>query len=654
MKNYLFFVFYILSNSLALGQEKPLHFLDIPTAQLEMTSYPADTTAAAVILHDYGSISVKKGEESTEQVYTHSRRIKILKKGGLSQGDIEIPYYSYDDIERINNVIAAVTSPTGKIYNITEEEFFTEKKNQYWSSKKIALPQLEVGSIIDYRYEIRSKRIVELREWYFQTDIPIVFSQLSVSLLSSYTYMYLFQGFAGIDRVKKEGNAILNNSISEEIIGYKTFEANNIPALKEEPFITTLDDYRLRIRFQCKYHTSYYGKVTPILAEWNTVTEQVLESSYFEAQYKKGINCGKILRAAAPILKQELDPLEKAKAFYDFINNNVEVNQKSGIYVENSLNEAFEKKSGSKSELNLMLLALLRKAKIEAYPVLISTRDNGYPIQEHPIVDQFNRTILLVIIDEKEYFVEQGNKFRPFGQLSRNSMNRSGYRLRRPIGKWLDITPNKSKKIIISEFNLDDEGNLKGEISANYTNIEAADNREYWKTEEEEKTWEEELENTIVDFELESVTIENEKKLEKPFKVHFKGDFSGAVLDIGDFVYINPFIFADFSENPFKSEKRQYPVDFPHPFSNQFIINIKYDTEDYYVEELPKDTKLELLGKTVTVRYATQEKEPGWIQITYALSVNNPYFPVDTYENLRSLFDITAEKLREQIVLKKL
>ena len=653
MKIYLFLVFCICSHFVALGQMEGYAFMDIPQEQLEMTSYQVDTTATAVVLHDYGRISVT-GPVFSMQVYSHNRRIKILKKGGLEQGNIEIPYYSYQDTERFINIMIAVSSPDGETYYLTEKDIFTEKKNKYWSAKKIAVPKLEVGSIIDCYYEIESSRLVQLREWYFQTDIPILFSELIVQFHENFSYMYLFQGFESMEKTLKGDTTIMEDSFTKAIIEPIKFTVTDIPALKTEPFITTVDDYRLRIRFQCTQYGNFYTeKIEKILSDWKTVTGKILDNPYFEVQYTKGKRCGKILKAAAPILKKEIPPLEKAKALYTFINNNVEVNQNSGIYVENSLNEAFEKKTGSKSELNLMLLALLRKAKIESYPVLISTRDNGYPIQEHPIVDQFNRTILLVIIDGKEYFVEQGNKFCPFGQLSRNSMNRSGYRLRKPIGKWLDITPNKSKKIIISDFNLDDEGNLKGEISANYTNIEAADNREYWKTEEEEKTWEEELENTIVDFELDSVTVENEKDLEKPFKVHFQGDFSGALIDVGDFVYINPFIFSDFLENPFKSEERQYPVDFPHPFSNQFIINIKYDTEDYYVEELPKDTKFELLGKTVTVRYAAQEKEPGWIQVTYALSVNEPYFPEDTYENLRSLFDITAEKLGEQIVLRK-
>jgi len=671
MKKYFFFFFYILSFSFLFAQEENYYFSDITKAQLEMKSYEADTSATAVILHDFGAIQIKRVKPFNHkvsrnsdirtfrevfpdfQIFNHNRRIKILKKGGFNQGNIEIPYYAKS--ESIVDIAARVTLPNGKQYNIDKEDILTEKKSEFWSIKKILVPKLEVGSIIDYYYRLETQQIVQLKEWYFQSDIPTIQSELNVNFHKDFSYMYLFQGFDSVNRVKNQGNTVLDNSIAEVITGTKTFKANNIPALKEEPFLTTIDDYRLRIRFQCTQVKKISSKkTTEISSTWQTVTNKVLDNSYFESQYTSTKNCKKILKEAKSILNEQNSTLDKAKALYRFINNNVGTNQSGGIYVETTLNDAFEKKLASKSEMNLMLLALLRKAAIESYPALISTRNNGYPVKDHPIVDQFNQVILLVIIDGKEYFVDQGNKLRPFGELSRNSMNRSAYQLIRPVGKWLSIEPNKSKKIIMSDFVLGEEGKMIGHISANYTNNEATDNREAWINEEEEKYWIAELENTIIDFELDSVIVENERNLNKPFKLHFNGDFSGAVLDIGDYTYINPFIFSDFLDNPFKSETRRYPVDFPHPFSNQFIINIKYDTEDYAVEELPKDAKLELEGKIVTLRYAAQEKAPGWIQVTYAVSVNNPYIPVPAYEGLRTLFDMTAEKLGEQIVLKKL
>jgi hypothetical protein len=537
---------------------------------------------------------------------------------------------------------------------LDKKDFFTEKKSKYWSMKKVAIPQLEVGAVIDYYYKIESDYIIQPREWYFQTDIPIQLSELTIDFDDRLSYMYLFQGFEGMEKTEEKDRTIFKDSITSALIEPKKFTVNNVPALKTEPFITTIDDYRLRIRFQCTQYLTLYGELREILSDWSTVNEKILNNPYFESQYKRKINCGKILKAANSILEKEMSSLDKAKALYDFVNKNVETNQNSGIYVQTSLNESFEKKIASKSELNLMLLALLKKAGIESYPMLISTRNNGHPMTQHPIVDQFNRTLVYAVIEGESYFLESGNKLRPFGELSRSSMNRGAFLLKKSKGAWLTILPKKSKKVFISDFTLSGEGTMKGKTSANYTNTAATNSRWDWVNNDKEKSWRQQLENTIIDFELDSVSVENEKEVSKPFKVHFNGDFSGAAQEVGDFTYINPFIFSDYLENPFKSETRQYPVDFPHPFSNQFIINIKYDKEIYEVEELPKSAKLTLSGKIVSLKYAAQEKMPGWIQITYTLSVDKPYIPVIAYSGLRTLFDMTAEKLGERIVLKKL
>jgi hypothetical protein len=384
-------------------------------------------------------------------------------------------------------------------------------------------------------------------------------------------------------------NTILKDSISSAVLEPKKFTVQDVPALKVEPFITTIDDYGLKIRFQCSQYLTVHGELRELLSDWSTVNRKILDHYQFGYQYKKKMHCGKILKEASPILDKEISSLEKAKALYDFVNKNMSDNGYAGFYVTNSLNEAFEVKKGKKSEMNLMLLALLQEADIEAHPVLISTRDNGYPLVKYPIVDQFNRALVYATIDGKGYFIECGNSLRPFGELSRNSMNSKGFLLKKSGGEWLDISPKKSKKIYMSDFTLNKEGEMFGKISANYTKTAAAKSRWEWMNNDKEKQWVEILENSILDFELDSITVENEEKISKPFKVHFNGDFSGAVQEVGDFIYINPFMFADFTENPFKSEKRQYPVDFPHPFSNQFIVNLKYNAADYAVEELPKD-----------------------------------------------------------------
>ena len=60
------------------------------------------------------------------------------------------------------------------------------------------------------------------------------------------------------------------------------------------------------------------------------------------------------------------------------------------IYTENGIKSAWDKKTGSNGELNLILINLLRDAGLTVYPLLISTKDNGTANTMYPFLDQFN------------------------------------------------------------------------------------------------------------------------------------------------------------------------------------------------------------------------------------------------------------------------
>ncbi|MGK0364089.1 MAG: hypothetical protein ACI85O_001143 [Saprospiraceae bacterium] len=90
MKKHLLLSFCILSFSILFAQDERYSFGKVPPTQLTMTTYDEDTSAVAVILHDYGRLAVASGNSDYTQIFSRCRRIKILKKGGLDYGNIEV------------------------------------------------------------------------------------------------------------------------------------------------------------------------------------------------------------------------------------------------------------------------------------------------------------------------------------------------------------------------------------------------------------------------------------------------------------------------------------------------------------------------------------------------------------------------------------
>src|SRR6218665_802296 len=92
----------VLSTTLSVAQKSPVKFGDIPLSDLKMTTYDKDTSAAVVILVDYGEAYLNVNTVAVTLNYERHVRIKILKKEGLEWADRQIQlYHSGSDEEKV-------------------------------------------------------------------------------------------------------------------------------------------------------------------------------------------------------------------------------------------------------------------------------------------------------------------------------------------------------------------------------------------------------------------------------------------------------------------------------------------------------------------------------------------------------------------------
>ncbi|HMA52902.1 MAG TPA: DUF3857 domain-containing protein, partial [Acidobacteriota bacterium] len=135
-------------------------------AQKAVKEAPGQPGAPAVCLY--------REQTSNHDNWTFSefRRIKILTPAGKDYGTIEVPFSEAWTVERIR---ARVIKPDGGIATFTGQ-IFEKTVLQIGGFKRMvksfALPDLEVGSIIDYRYDLKldlekaaSARSISLERW---------------------------------------------------------------------------------------------------------------------------------------------------------------------------------------------------------------------------------------------------------------------------------------------------------------------------------------------------------------------------------------------------------------------------------------------------------------------------------------------------------
>ncbi len=655
-----FFLFTFSLSSISLfSQRAPMKFGKIQSEDLQMTVYKSDTSASAVILGEYGELEFFYLDDDVGYRFKKHVRIKILDRTGFEEGDIAITYYSKNRFEKIYNIKARVFAPDGSSTDLNKNDIFDEQVNDYWSRKRFSCPNLQIGSVIDYKYETESKGIFQLPTWYFQSDIPVRWSEFRTEIPEWYNYTNITQGRPlDINEVDVQARNFLISStfggtgnLTSVKVNQTRMVMKDVPAMKEESYVTTMHDYYARIRFQLSSVFYPNGTYTDVTNTWNDLAIGLMESGNFGLQFSKKRNYGDLWQAVESMVPIDGTPTEKAAAIHNFLFSNIEVNNIRSIYTKDKLNDCFKQKSARASEMNLMMIALLREAGVEVNPVLISTRSNGKPTPLYPLVNQFNHVLALVNLGDKLALIDASNPFLPIGYPAINSLNSIGWAIIGGRPQWIDLPAPSSKDIYFFKFALDQEGVLNGNMSMSYSGYSAVNERRYLKKNPSGDHLKKQIMEAFPDAVLDSMSFENVPNINQALKVRASCKIPGTAMMSGDFMYLTPAILSSFNESPFKLESRQYPVDIPHPFNEKIILNLELP-EGYIVEELPESVRMVMPGKSGSFDFRFSQNGSS-LQMICKLKINRLRFEVEEYAALRNFFSLVEEKLGEQVVLKK-
>jgi hypothetical protein len=137
---------------------------------------------------------------------------------------------------------------------------------------------------------------------------------------------------------------------------------------------------------------------------------------------------------------------------------------------------------------------------------------------------------------------------------------------------------------------------------------------------------------------------------DKTFTVRETIGFTKQFDTAGDQIYLNPLVLIPMKENPFKSEKRDLPVEFP--YCQQETLNVMIELPaGYQVEDIPSPIALEFDGMTARVIYRQQNNQ---LAVQYRMEVSKLFYYQNQYADLRSFFDKIVESCNQILTVKKL
>ncbi len=611
-------------------------------ADLKMNTWMADTTAEAVVLNNDGIVVAGYGAKWFD--FRESKRIKILKKSAFNRSNITIPYYTKDGYERLISIRARTWLPDGSHINVDEKSIVNEKLNDRWSVLKFTFPNVIEGAILEYEYYIESQNFTELREWYFQSDIPTRNSRFNFNVSARFSYTYLIDG-------KRNLKTIEAKPTRDERLK-ATFYTENLPSIQEEAYMSNAKNYMTRIRFQLVNVISLTGKKDEMLTTWENAVKELYKDDYFGKKFTKMSNFNDAWKAISNTFLPDDTEFVKLHKIYNFVNK-ITWDKIYTWGTNNSLNDVFQKQRGSSGEINLLLLALLREADLEANPVLISTREHGSVYEEYPFLDQFNHVLIHIKLkDGKILLLDGGNKNRTAGNLNIQSMNNRGCLITSKTATWINIVSPSNWINKLLTFELSKEGDLRGTVQSNYKGYFGETERDKYNRDKSGQYLQSEWVKEFIDVKLDSIQFSNNEDLNENFKISYKSHIVNAAQVTEDKIYLNPTMQTQWQSSPFKIKDRSFPVEIPYSVKESIVINIALP-KGFQVEEMPKSALTTLNKEDAQFQYSISQSD-NKIQLVILIRINKLVFQPIEYQNLKAFFDNISNKLKEQIVLKKI
>lgn len=613
-------------------------FGKIPDDQWSIGAPQQYPEANAVIIFDHGRMEV-----TIDKIDIHYHmRMKILTPAGIDEiGDIEITYD--DDEEKLKGFKAHTITPDGATHKVEGDAIF-EKKAGHYKTRTFSFPALEVGSIVEYEYDIIKERGYRfLKPWYFQNRFYTYESKFIVELGQGFSYKVAFQNVPFSQQKPVEEKRLdVNNVKSQRSIMIYTWAIDNIAPIREEPYMSSIRDYQMAIRFQLEnYQDEYTNK--SYFESWGEVGKQFGE---FLDDY---CNREKEVRKLAEQLTAGIDdPREKARVLFDYVTTEYKTSEdtQGRWFIHDKMSMLMEEKYESAEGKNLFLAKLLQAAGIAASPVLISTRDNARFDPRFPSVRWFNYIVVFAQFGDKWEFLDTSSRYAIFGVLPPKCLTEGGLLI---DGENSDLVKIAVKSIDSFRFDynrlyVDEQGvavcstisRFGGYYAAAFTarydeNTPADFAKSYY------------LDKLDGDCELDTCCLVTDTSAQFAVALEFTSNDLAERLDNN--LLVKPLQFA-FNKNQFKSEKRQFPVDFSYPFIYRSTTELHLTPQKLAEIVPPEDLSLTSEGLAFK-RHGYQTDST--VVVETELQVKNPLFEPQLYGKLREFFDSVALSTEDAI-----
>lgn len=631
----------------AFSQTDKVQFGVISNEDLTSKVSPIDKNAEAEVLHESYDVHLSLFGGVLEIDIKAHTRIKVYNEKGLDEANIKIPYIERGGAEGIFKLEGQTynqdASGNMTISKLEKKSIYNKKVNNRVWNQIFTFPEVKAGSIIEYRYNIKRK-LLYFDDWTFQRNIPVRYSNCTIEYPSEFSFSHVALTTLPIE-------------IDQKQTGYsnrKSFTMRNLPALKDEPYMSCADDYLQQVQFNLN---GYYSPQLTInlTRTWPGIIKELMEDVDFGMQLNKSIPRTDELDNKLKSLKTDF---AKMASVHNYVRENIVWDGLYSIWALDGVKSVWSGKKGNSGEINLVMINLLRNAGLNAYPLLVSTRKHGRVNTLDPNVDQFNTVMAMVKIDSSIYVLDATDKVTPSHLIPERVMYSEGLVINKfEFAKsysekdfgWVTIWDDRLKfnRTVNISAEMDAGGKITGQ--AFVLNAEYARHSSAKSSNAEKEEYQKALAESYTGLKISEFSQKNEEKDSLALESLFK--FEIPVNESGDYRYFSVNLFNGLEKNPFIADERSSDIIFGvnQKFSMRGLIAIP---DGYSFEELPKNMRLVMPDKSIVM---TRAMQVFGNKVNYSISIEfaKPYYSVDEYPQFQAFYKQMFELLNEQIVVKK-
>jgi hypothetical protein len=630
--------------------------------ELQMTADPKAPGAAAVFLN------VEEVTDDNLHYHSFYARIKVLQEKGKELATVEVSYQHR--AFKITDIHGRTIHPDGTVVPLVgkPEDLLiaksADKNNQEldFNRKVFTLPSVEVGSIIEYRYQIRYddngfvSPYWQIQREYFVHKAHYAFTP--------------FKGFLkGLQNMTNEvltdehGNAVnaliwwnqlpTGANLLSDQTGRYSLDVTDIPAIPTEDFMPPISAFLYQVTF---YYKGAYNSADFWISEAKRWSKEV---DHFAEPTKA------IKEVVAGLIAPSDSDLDKAKKLYKAVQNldNTDFSRHKakselkqlGLKAAKRAEDTWKQKSGSSQDIALLYLAMLRGAGLTAYDMRVVDRENGVFAPGYLEIDQLDSDIVVLSTGGKEIFLDPGEKMCPFETVHWRHSAAGGIRESADgrSGAISPVQPYSANTILrVADVHLDEHGAMTGTFRIVMTGQEAI----HWRQEallndedEVKKSFDRMLQGITpegVEAHIDHFLALDDPDANLIAMVNAQGVLGSATSKR---LLLPGFFFEARGHSPFVDrDQRLEPIDmhYGERVTDQVVYHLPAGIT---IEGAPQDVKIPWTDQAVLATKTV--KSAGQITIARSLARGFTYLKPEQYQDLRGFYQKVAANDQQQLVL---